>query len=567
MVDNTDAETATVGTWSSSTSTAGFLGSNYAVHAAGTGSALFQWQPQVAQAGTYEVYARWTSHANRATDATYVVHHTAGATAVTVNQQQGGGAWQLLGTFDLAAGSALIELSDQANGYVIADAVQISPEEAPPNTATWSLPVATAGAYDVYARWTAHPNRATNASYTVTHAGGTTPVTVNQQQGMGAWNLLGNFTFDAGTAVIELTDVADGYVIADAVELVPAGAAPNRVVWTPALSAGGDYEVYARWTAHANRATDATYTIHHAGGETAVVVNQQQDAGQWNLLGTFTLNASGSDVELTDQANGIVVADTVRFVPVGGGTGGGTSVYFVHADHLGTPKRITDASGTVTWAVDFEPFGNVLETVTSISNNLRYPGQYFDQETGLHYNYFRDYDPSIGRYTQSDPFGLDGGVNTYLYVDANPLRFTDRFGLIGSSAAAGLEGLFGRSQNNLLQCADDNGCAELLRRMRQILMRLSILQGLSRSPSKLREIIQLKREYNDILADYQAKGCELAHEPAPRGPFPSSDLGPTPVPPKPDRSERSGGGGAPLIPFIPGGGNCRLDPRCFVPLI
>ena len=61
----------------------------------------------------------------------------------------------------------------------------------------------------------------------------------------------------------------------------------------------------------------------------------------------------------------------------------------------------------------------------AVVNNLRLPGQYFDEETGLHYNYFRDYDPSLGRYIESDPIGLEGGINTYLYVGNNPLKWVN----------------------------------------------------------------------------------------------------------------------------------------------
>src|SRR5207247_3195156 len=66
----------------------------------------------------------------------------------------------------------------------------------------------------------------------------------------------------------------------------------------------------------------------------------------------------------------------------------------------------------------------------AFSCNLRFAGQYFDKETNLHYNYFRDYDPSVGRYQQSDPIGLRGGINTYLYSGANPIRNSDPFGLV-----------------------------------------------------------------------------------------------------------------------------------------
>lgn len=68
--------------------------------------------------------------------------------------------------------------------------------------------------------------------------------------------------------------------------------------------------------------------------------------------------------------------------------------------------------------------------------DLRFPGQYYDQETGLHYNYFRDYHPGIGRYVEPDPIGLDGGINLYAYVGSSPIRSSDRSGLLGPFAGA-----------------------------------------------------------------------------------------------------------------------------------
>jgi RHS repeat-associated protein len=107
----------------------------------------------------------------------------------------------------------------------------------------------------------------------------------------------------------------------------------------------------------------------------------------------------------------------------------------VFADHLGTPRQVINTAKQLRWRWDnTEPFGaNAANqnpaNLGVFAYNLRFPGQYFDSETGLHYNMFRDYDPKNGRYLESDPIGLDGGLNTYGYAGENPLSFVDLLGL------------------------------------------------------------------------------------------------------------------------------------------
>ncbi|MBN1378540.1 MAG: RHS repeat protein [Gammaproteobacteria bacterium] len=111
------------------------------------------------------------------------------------------------------------------------------------------------------------------------------------------------------------------------------------------------------------------------------------------------------------------------------------AIYYYHNDHLGTPQKMTDENQQVVWSAVYTPFGQATVNQDpdgdgiELVNNTRFPGQYFDQETGLHYNYFRYYDPSTGRYITSDPIGIVGGINTYSYVGANPVLYTDPNGL------------------------------------------------------------------------------------------------------------------------------------------
>ena len=107
----------------------------------------------------------------------------------------------------------------------------------------------------------------------------------------------------------------------------------------------------------------------------------------------------------------------------------GTTVHYYINDHLSTPQRLVDQNGDVMWEATYEAFGAATITTETITQNHRFPGQYFDQESGLVYNWNRYYDPELGRYVTSDPIGLGGGINTFGYVGGNPLMRTDFSGL------------------------------------------------------------------------------------------------------------------------------------------
>lgn len=148
----------------------------------------------------------------------------------------------------------------------------------------------------------------------------------------------------------------------------------------------------------------------------------------WLLVpaGSYNLTARATD-NLGATTGSAMIAVTVNQAVA--------QIYYIHTDHLNTPRAIYDQSQQLVWQWDnTDPFGGNLpnENPSGLGNftcNLRLPGQYFDRETNLHYNYFRDYDPGIGRYVQSDPIGLKGGVSTYAYGLNNPINNFDWNGL------------------------------------------------------------------------------------------------------------------------------------------
>src|SRR5690606_30549832 len=109
----------------------------------------------------------------------------------------------------------------------------------------------------------------------------------------------------------------------------------------------------------------------------------------------------------------------------------GGRTYWIHTDHLGAPIAVTDEGRRVIWRSELQPFGEARVDPDPDGDgklftlNLRFPGQYADDETGTHYNYFRDYDPATGRYLTADPIGLMGGINSFAYVSNAPLQRMD----------------------------------------------------------------------------------------------------------------------------------------------
>ncbi|OCG61497.1 RHS repeat-associated core domain-containing protein [Gilliamella sp. Fer4-1] len=125
-------------------------------------------------------------------------------------------------------------------------------------------------------------------------------------------------------------------------------------------------------------------------------------------------------------------------------------LYWYQNDHLGTPIALTGSLGDTLYECQYNAYGQIIneayhqdDTQALPDNPLRFQGQYYDEETGLHYNLNRYYDPFTGRYITQDPLGILGGLNSYQYVNADPINWIDPLGLI-KVENSGLEGIAGK---------------------------------------------------------------------------------------------------------------------------
>jgi RHS repeat-associated protein len=150
--------------------------------------------------------------------------------------------------------------------------------------------------------------------------------------------------------------------------------------------------------------------------------------GDEGLIGEYAANGA----EL--KTYGYVPGSPSSSAPIFQKTGG--NYYWYQNDHLGTPQKLTDSTGNIVWAGTYDSFGNCQTTIAQLVNNLRFPGQYWDEETSLHYNWNRYYDPTAGRYLSTDP--ISEGQNLYAYVSGNPIVFIDPEGLCVLRIVGGL---------------------------------------------------------------------------------------------------------------------------------
>lgn len=264
IVDNGASGYAEVGTWTSS-GNSGYYGTDSRWNSTGTGSDTATWTPNLEAAGQYDVYTWWVASSNRASNAPYQINGYGVTGSVAKNQTTLGGQWNLLGTWNFAAGTTgNVVLTDnaEASKVVSADAVRflwkgkavVIQDNVTPNfaassnwwtststagylganyhvrstapgvtdQATWTVPLPADGSYKVYARWTSGTNRSAAAPFQVVHVGGTANVSANQQNNNGAWVLLGTWSFYKGLSAVRVKlgcDAASGYyAVADGVK-------------------------------------------------------------------------------------------------------------------------------------------------------------------------------------------------------------------------------------------------------------------------------------------------------------------------------------------------------------
>jgi subtilisin family serine protease len=353
IVDDQDPNTERAGNWLVSSGPDPWLG--HSLYS--TGDASFRWLPGLEEAGSREVFAWWTYHANRGIQVPYTIAHAGGRNTVVVNQRDPAlaGQWVSLGVYEFAGdGSGHVEVAG-GNGQACADAVRLAATSAPPNQppvvdicSPANGAVITEGDSLALEGAASDPEDGDLSRLISWHSnldndlGSGTPL-VTSALTVGDHTITARVTDSGGSsgqASIALTVESAG---SGGVELivdnigpgtsqsgnwsVSSGPAPwqgqsvynnnnNYFRWQLDIPQTAEYDVYAWWTYHVNRSTSVPYYINHAGGVNVVQVNQRDPAngGRWVLLGSYTFYAGESHYVEVSSVNGQASADAVRLV-------------------------------------------------------------------------------------------------------------------------------------------------------------------------------------------------------------------------------------------------------------
>jgi RHS repeat-associated protein len=328
-----------------------------------------------------------------------------------------------------------------------------------PPTAPAGLTATTAGTSQINLSWTASSDDIGVTGYQVDRCQGASCTTFAQvgTPTVTSFNDIGLTPSTSYSYRVRATDAAGNISANSSIATATTQAPPDTTAPSAptglAATVASTTQINLTWTASTDNVGVTGYRVERCQGMgcTNFVEIAAPTATSFSNTGLTAATSYSYRVRATDAAGNLSGYSNVVSATTGTGQ---VQAYYIHPDHLNTPRLIANSTGTTVWRWDQgEPFGNDVPNnnpsgLGAFDFPLRLPGQYYDKDTALHYNTMRDYDPSIGRYVESDPIGLDGGLNTYLYVVGDPISNTDPDGLRGPPGAGAVppsRGLPGRA--------------------------------------------------------------------------------------------------------------------------